>query len=123
VKIRGELALRNVRELHQPGLEALQREQGMPRGGVCVGSQGVLKCSHIPLFNHQLARYVRDVVQMAHALYDGQMDAATSHRSKGCCRGVVWPVANSLSPQRCSASGWICWTNLETESLQSAEER
>lgn len=32
VKIRGELALRNVRELHQPGLEALQWEQDMPRG-------------------------------------------------------------------------------------------
>ena len=43
VKIRGELALRNVRELRQLGLEELQRVQDMPRGGVRVGSHGALK--------------------------------------------------------------------------------
>ena len=43
VKTRGKLALRNVRELRQPGLEELQREQDMPRGGARVGSQGILK--------------------------------------------------------------------------------
>ena len=43
VKMRGELALKNVREPRQPGLEELQREQDMPRGGVHVGSHGTLK--------------------------------------------------------------------------------
>ena len=43
VKARGELTLRNVREPRQPGLEELQREQDMPRGGVRVGPHGVLK--------------------------------------------------------------------------------
>ena len=40
---RGELTLRNVREPRQPGLEELQREQDMPRGGARVGPHGVLK--------------------------------------------------------------------------------
>ena len=43
VKTRGELALRNVREPRQLGLEELQREQDMPRGGAPVGSHVTLK--------------------------------------------------------------------------------
>ena len=42
-KRRGEQALRNACGSQQPGLEALQREQDMPRGGVRVGSHGILK--------------------------------------------------------------------------------
>ena len=43
VKPRGELTSRDVREPRQPGLEELQREQDMPRGGARVGSHGTLK--------------------------------------------------------------------------------
>ena len=44
VKVRGELALRNGRELRQPGLEALQREQDMLRGGAAQDRRGSSRC-------------------------------------------------------------------------------
>ena len=43
VKIRGELALRNVRGPRQLGLEELQRVQDMPRGGVRVSCEASVK--------------------------------------------------------------------------------
>jgi hypothetical protein len=67
VKIRGELVLRNVRELHQPGLAALQREQDMPRGGVRIGPQWGSQGAGSLLFAEVVCGGVRSYVWCATA--------------------------------------------------------
>ena len=93
VKIRGELALRNVRESRQLGLEALQREQDMPRGRVCIESQGALKMQALP---------VQVIQECACCFWLRQWTVVCGQRMvRNCSLGV-------RSGESCHAGYWAC---------------